>query len=156
MAKMCIICGNESPEGHVIENTSTIEFIRKIKKRLNLASNNELVVCEADLETHAKKRKSFEQKLMLHIAGGSLLLVISIALPLMSSRPIEFVSVFMILLLALFLVGLAMLSYIPPVAKKSAGAEHKSLADVKKEDSHTHKRTTSKKSHAKSHGKKRG
>ncbi|MFH0927758.1 MAG: hypothetical protein V1822_04220, partial [Candidatus Micrarchaeota archaeon] len=122
MAKMCIICGEPADAGQPVEDTQAIKFIRTLKQKLNMAANNELVVCPAHLEEHKKRRKGFERKLALYVAGGIILLLISIVLPIMSSRPVEIVSVLMIALLAVFLAGLAMLSYVPPLAK---GADEK-------------------------------
>lgn len=126
MAKMCIISGQEAPDGYPVEDTRVIQCIRSIKKKFNMVSNNTLVVSKASYDEYKKKRKSFEQKLMLHLAGGAILFILSIALPLLSGK-FEPVSAFMVFLLAVFLVALAMLSYVPPIMhghepKESSGA----------------------------------
>ena len=135
MARMCIMCSEQVEGGEPVENTQVIQIIRAIKKKLNMATNNHLVVCTQHLEDYKKKRSGFERKLILHIAGGAILLLVSIVLPLMSSRPIELTSVFMIFLLALFLVGLAMLSYVPPLLKAGASG---SISGGKSQDAKTH------------------
>jgi len=117
MTKMCIISSEEAPDGYPVEDTQVIKAIRAVKQKLNMASNNKLVVSKSNYELYKKKRKDFEQKLILHVAAGALLLLVSIVFPLFSGRGVEFVSVFMVLLLAAFLVVLAGLSYIPPIKK---------------------------------------
>ncbi|MFH1306202.1 MAG: hypothetical protein ABIH83_00910 [Candidatus Micrarchaeota archaeon] len=118
MADVCIICSKEKFGIHVAD-TKVVRFIRKIKRKFKIATNNKLLVCAECMEEYTKRRKSFERKIILHALGGLLLLLISVFLPIMSGRPIEFVSIFMVLLLAIFLVALALLNYIPSLSTSS-------------------------------------
>ncbi|MFA5108575.1 MAG: hypothetical protein WC492_03540 [Candidatus Micrarchaeia archaeon] len=121
MAQICIVCSKET-HGIPVEDTQVIKAIRAIKQRFAIASNNKLVVCAESMEEYKKRRKSFEGKMLFHSVAGLFLVVVSILLPLFGGR-FEIIGFFMVLLLAIFLVGLALLSYVPPLEKSALAAE---------------------------------
>ncbi len=119
MVKVCIICANETFDGELIQDTQIIKAIRTLKQKLKMASNNQLAVCPAHLEDFVKRRKSFEKKVLFHVGLSALIVFISVLLPLMTSRSIELMSVFLVLILALFLSALSLLSYVPPLQNQA-------------------------------------
>lgn len=116
MAQVCIICGKEAA-GIPVEDTQAIMLIRAVKKKLNIASNNKLVVSYSCLEEYKKRRKSFEGKLVLHTLIAVALVILAIVMPLMAGALPELGSVFLVLLLGIFIVFLAFLNYTPSLAK---------------------------------------
>ena len=119
MIKVCIICANETFDGELIQDTQIIKAIRTLKQKLKMASNNQLAVCPAHFEDFVKRRKSFERKVLFHVGLSVLIVFISVLLPLMTSRPVEPMSVFLVLILALFLSALSLLSYVPPLQNQA-------------------------------------
>lgn len=128
----CIICGNSS-DGALVEDTRTIQTIRAIKMRLNMAQNNTLVVCPSCTETHAKKRKNFEGKLTFNIAIGVGIILLLVVLPPLLGGTFNISSLLFAPLLAILIIALPMLDYVPPLAKGEAGASGKIATPVAKQ-----------------------
>lgn len=80
MVKACYICGLEKEKGYAVKDDAFISLIRSIKKRLGIAKNYSILVCDGCKETYDKKRKNFERTTILYlviafIASGALLLL---------------------------------------------------------------------------------
>lgn len=58
-----------------IREDNIIRAIRRIKKAVGIAKMNELCVCDADLKTHAGRRKSFETSMIFAAAFAGLVLL---------------------------------------------------------------------------------
>ncbi len=119
MASVCIICHQEK-SGEAVADTTVIRAIRAIKRKLNLATNNTLVVCPACRPAHAARRKSYEHKWMMHLLLGLGLVVLAIALPLLTGAGFNLLSILFVLLLAGLVAALALLDYMPPLARSPA------------------------------------
>ena len=128
MAQICIICSKEA-QGIPVEDTQVIKAIRALKQKFGIASNNKLVVCAESMEEYKKRRKSFEGKLLFHSVAALFLVAVSVLLPLFGGR-FEIAGFFMVLLLAIFLVGLALLSYVPPLERGAVAEEQTSQAKM--------------------------
>jgi hypothetical protein len=135
MEKVCIICA-EKKDGIEVEDTAVIKLIRKIKRKLSIAQNNQLVVCYDHLEDYKKKRQDFEKKLILNGLLGAFFFAIAFILPLLSGR-FDISSFIVAALLMAFLLLLSMLVYIPPIKKgyedHLPSQNKKSKTDEKKE-----------------------
>ncbi|MCX6770517.1 MAG: hypothetical protein NTX79_00520 [Candidatus Micrarchaeota archaeon] len=81
MAKVCIICSQEVKQGHAVADDAVIRSIRRAKRYLRIAKNNELVVCENDLEAHRKKRQAYERNLAVYMVVAGIVLVLLVFLP---------------------------------------------------------------------------
>lgn len=119
MAKICMICGKELKEGKAakVKDDAVIKTIRDLKRRLGIAQNNELYVCEKDLVTHEKKRKKFERDMVIVSTVALLIVLILIGLPLLMGRfdigttiSAIFIGLIIVFILALF-------EYTPAVSK---------------------------------------
>ncbi|MFP3950180.1 MAG: hypothetical protein ACLFUZ_03775 [Candidatus Micrarchaeia archaeon] len=115
MARVCIISREEVPkgEGTPIKEDAIIRTIRKIKGKLGILQNNELVVSDEHLEEYRKKREKFEKMAVIHTAVAAILVVILTLGPLLLGAPINLVSIFFALVLGIMIVALSLLSYIP-------------------------------------------
>jgi len=137
MAKVCIICSQEVPRGHAVADDSVIRFIRWAKRSLNIAKNNELVVCEKDLDAHMKKRQGYERNLALYMVIAGIVLVLLVFLPIFTTGFSAY-AVLAGLLFAALLVGMPVITShtpalvgamkaqgIAPTGKKPSGARQK-------------------------------
>ncbi len=123
--KVCILCQKE-----VIDPTTSLKVkddvvittLRRIKSKLNIAKNNELFVCMADIEKYQKKRKSFERNLIICSAVSAIVLLLFIIVSLLSFKfdVLGFFSVFVIIF---FILALPILVYAPAVEVKSNGSK---------------------------------
>ncbi len=115
MARVCIICQKETTGGYPVEDDAVIATIRKIKQKLGVAKNNELVVMEECLPEHKKKRERYEKNLVMHVVIAGIVLVVFIVLPIISAG-FSLPAVLLGLLLAAFIVGLSVFNHWPKVA----------------------------------------
>ena len=115
MAKVCIICGKEAKAGHRVEDDFVILGIRKIKRALSVAKNNELVVMDECMGEYLKKRQKYERTLIMHVILGAFVFLIIALLPIFTSG-FSFYAVVLGAALAAMIVGLAVLSHVPKVA----------------------------------------
>lgn len=106
MAKACIICAKEVPRGKMVQDDWVITAIRAVKRKLGIARNNTLVVCEGCMEEYKKKRSAYEKRLIQHIVIGAVVLIIFILLPLFAGG----FSLWSVLLGLLFAAGVLALS----------------------------------------------
>ncbi len=86
--RICIVCQKDMEGKPVvpIKEDAIIRTIRKVKQSLNMAQNNELCVCEADVPAHEKRRKEFERSLVLFGVLAAVVVVLLVATLLMSGR----------------------------------------------------------------------
>ncbi|MBD3389419.1 hypothetical protein GF415_00495 [Candidatus Micrarchaeota archaeon] len=115
MARMCIISREEVPEGEgtPIKEDAIIRTIRRIKGKLGILQNNQLVVSDEHLEEYRKKREKFEKMAVIHTAVAAILVVILTLGPLLLGAPINLVSIFFALVLGIMIAALSLLSYVP-------------------------------------------
>jgi len=125
MKQVCIICSKEAT-GIAVADTQVIRAIRAIKRKFNMAANNRLLVCHGCMEEYKKRRNSFERKVMLYGAIGIGLIILSVAMPLMGGGQFSITSIFLVILLAIFLLALAFLSYIPALVPSAQVGEENS------------------------------
>ena len=141
MAKVCIICGQEVPKGSPVADDAVIRFIRKAKQSLNIAKNNELVVCANDLEAHKKKRQGYERNLAVYMVIAGIVLVLLVFLPIFTTG-FSLYAVLVGLLFAALLVlmpvitshtpALAGVQAMPADGKKAAGKKAAGKKQMKK------------------------
>lgn len=114
MVEVCIMCHNEG-SGEQVADTLVIRTIRRVKERLKMATNNSLVVCPGCLETHARRLKSYERKMLLHAALAVILIIMVIFVPLLASS-FNPGSILVGLLMGGLIIALPLMDYVPPLA----------------------------------------
>ncbi len=84
--QICIVCQKnvEGKPAVPVKEDFVIRSIRRAKTFLNIAQNNELFVCEDDLEAHRKRRKEFERSLVLFGVLAAIVVIVLLATLLMS------------------------------------------------------------------------
>ena len=124
MARICIVSRKEVPagKGTPIRQDAVLRGIRKIKARLGILQNNELVVSDECLEKYKKKRSKFEKMAVIHTTIAAVLVLILVFGPLLLGAPFNIVSIFFALVLGVMIAALALLSYVPGL---DAGKEAK-------------------------------
>lgn len=107
---ICIICGKEKT-GLLVRIDAMISTLRWLKKKITgRVSSNVPVVCKECFLVYKKKRDSYERKTVIYAVLGIIFIA---ALAVISSNKIGAVSIGLIILL--FLILLAQLSYMPAV-----------------------------------------
>jgi len=119
MAKVCIVCHNEK-NGRSVADDAVIRTIRRVKNSLGIATNNKLVVCDGCMGAHEEKRKKYERELAMHLVLGGLALLLFILLPIFTGG-FSLMSVFLGLVLFLFITALSVLQYSPKLEEQDAG-----------------------------------
>lgn len=117
MGKKCIICQKDlaGESAAKVKEDFIIQWIRKIKQAANIAQNNELYVCEADIKPHAEKRKKFERNAVIGTTIAILFVLIVIGLPLLSGR-FDLVTCFSALVIGVvLLIGVVLFMYTPAI-----------------------------------------
>jgi Ca2+/Na+ antiporter len=150
MARVCIICNKEFPKGgYIVPDDMIIKSIRKIKQTLNMAKNNELMVCEECVPAHRKKRAAFEKNVAMYLVFSAIVFLVLVIVPILSGN-FSFATIIVGLALCIFLVLLSVLgSYspraegLPPEEKVSDKKAEKK--DEKKEESKAEKKEEEKK-----------
>ena len=135
MTKKCIICQNDIVDKNAlrVKEDFVIATIRKIKTVLGVATGNELYVCVKDIETHQKKRKAYEQSIIVFTIIGAVVFVFLIALPILSGR-------FDLMFIAASLFSSGLIIIIPiffkyvPAAEIKVEEAHLKLNKIKKGD----------------------
>jgi len=117
MARMCIVSREEVPkgEGTPIREDGIIRTIRKIKGKLGILQNNELVVSDEKLEEYKKKRSKFEKMAVIHTTIAAVFVILLVVGPLLMGAAFNIVSVFFALVLGVMIVALALLGYVPAI-----------------------------------------
>jgi len=97
MARVCIVSRKEVPagKGTPIKQDAIIGTIRKIKSRLGILQNNELVVSDECLEEYQKKRSKFEKMaVVIHLPLPPSLFCSWCFAPLLFGAPFNPMSIF--------------------------------------------------------------
>lgn len=126
MARVCIICEKEIETGYSVKDSYILHLIKKIKAKLNMLKNNELMVCMNCLETYKKRRKGFEQKILLNLVISILLLFFILLVPLIFNSSFNITSLILLVLVLAILVFLSFLSYIPNIEQKALDQKEES------------------------------
>ena len=131
LAKVCIICSQEVKAGRAVADDAVIRFIRRAKQSLHIAKNNELVVCEQDLEAHRKKRQGYERNLAVYMVIAGVVLVLLVFLPIFTTGFSAYAVLVGLLFAALLVLMPVITSHTPslahaegekpPAGKKAAG-----------------------------------
>ncbi|MEM4194852.1 MAG: hypothetical protein QXY05_00935 [Candidatus Anstonellales archaeon] len=120
MAKVCIICGNEikGKDAYRVKEDIVIESIRKIKKKLNMAKNNELFVCREDYEKYKEKRKQFERNFTFASALAAAILLLLIIVPIFFGSLPSIANILFGIVVGIFLIFMALISYLPALEEE--------------------------------------
>ena len=109
--KVCIMCHqelNSAATGAVrVKEDVVIRAIRSVKKVFRAAQNNELFVCQNDLEKHQEKRKRFEKEMLIISAIAVIIVILLSGLPALAGRfqlSVFMSSIFIAVLVILFAV----------------------------------------------------
>jgi len=108
----CIVCEADKG-GFPITDDAVIASIRAVKKKLNMAKGNTLVVCNSCVEPYKKKRSDFEKALVQYGLLGAFLLLLLVAVPLFIGGNFNFATVATALLLALLIFAFSIFRYYP-------------------------------------------
>lgn len=125
--KACIICLKEVESGTPVEDEPLIIAIRKVKQRFNIAKNNELVVCQNDMEEYLKKRKKYETNIAIYSVIAAIVVGAFIFLPLFLGT-FSLPSIITSIGFALFIIILPIISSYTPALSKKPQAEEKAEA----------------------------
>ena len=113
--KICIVCEKDvahEQDAVKVKEDAIIRTIRSIKQKIGKAKNNELYVCKEDLDKHLKKRKGFEN-LMLMVSVLCGIVIIIFILGILSSGKLDTYAFISIILICLLLLVAALLAYAP-------------------------------------------
>lgn len=114
------MCGEEK-DGLPVKDDAMIGTIRWIKRNITKSEKNyRLVVCKEDFLKYKKRRDSYERKQILYVAIG---IVFLIALAVASRGSIG--AIIVGLVITLFMLLLAQLSYMPAVEMPKAAQTSK-------------------------------
>lgn len=119
--RMCIICQKEVVQGSgalQVKEDPAIRLIRRVKQAAGIARNNDLYVCTADREAHAKRRKDFENNLIFSTVIAGVFVLLLIVLPILSGRLNVLGILGSILLGALLIVVVIFFRYTPAVEEQ--------------------------------------
>ena len=87
-SKVCIFCHQVLTSGKAarVKDDPVINSIRGVKKLFHVSQNNELFVCEKDLQNHAEKRTKFEKDMLLFSGLAVVIFLVLTVLPIFSGR----------------------------------------------------------------------
>lgn len=134
MARICIVSKQEVPPGSgtPIREDAIIRAIRKIKERLGILQNNELVVSDEHLEEYKKKRSKFEKMAVIHVTVAAILIALLTFGPLLFGAPFNVMSILFALILGIMIAGLALLSYVPAIENGEAPSKPRTTNQIVK------------------------
>jgi hypothetical protein len=132
MARVCIICGNEVKSGSAVADDLVIKSIRRAKQALHIAKNNELVVCENDLEAHRKKRQGYERNLAVYVVIAGIVLVLLVIVPFFTSGFSAYSFILGVLLSALLVLLPVVTSHTPALDGTTSSQLQSKPAQVQK------------------------
>ncbi len=117
MARVCIVSREEVPPGTgtPIKQDAIIGTIRKIKAKLGILQNNELVVSDEHLEEYKKKRAKFEKMAVIYTTVAAVLVLLLVFAPLIFGAPFNLMSILFALILGIMVAALALLGYVPGI-----------------------------------------
>lgn len=116
MSKVCIVCEKEiSGTATKVKNDGAIDTIRKVKNMLKIAKNNELYVCEKDLQIYVERRRKFEKDLVAYGILGIAVVVLLVGIPLLGGK-FDIVILIYSIILGTIIFGLgALIKYVPAI-----------------------------------------
>ncbi len=120
--KVCIECQQEvvGKRAVRVKEDNIIGTLRWVKRRLGIAKENELYVCEDHLKKHLEKRKDFEKSMVISAILTSILLLILLVSIAISGR-IELWAIVSTIVLIILLVFLSLVfKYVPNVESTEA------------------------------------
>ncbi len=133
MAKVCIICQKGiSGNAAKVKNDGVIDAIRKIKNALKVAQNNELYVCNADMQAYADRRKKFEKDVVAYGVLALAVVIMLVGLPLLGGKFDIIVLIYSLLLGTIVFVLGAMIKYVPAIEKITVQPTEKIEVPTKK------------------------
>lgn len=115
-SKVCIIC-HDGVTGNAlkVKDDFIINSIRGIKRLFRIAQNNQLFVCNKDINIHKEKRKKFEKELLVISAIVVIIILLLNGLSLLSGR-FQFSMLLSSLFIAMFIILFAIIfKYAPAV-----------------------------------------
>ena len=115
MARVCIICTKETQKGQRVEDDFVIRIIRRAKRSLRIAKNNELVVCESCMEAYRKRRENYEKNLVMHVVLAAVVLIIFAVLPIFTTG-FSLPALLLGIVLGGMIVALSVFSHCPKIA----------------------------------------
>jgi hypothetical protein len=120
--KICIVCQKdmEGKPTAAVKDDAIIRAIRRVKQSLNMAQNNELCVCEADVPAHEKRRREFERSLVLFGVLAAVVVILLVATLVMSGR-FDIVAFLSALLIGLFILLFAIVFKYAPALELGPG-----------------------------------
>jgi len=119
--KVCVDCQQEvvGKKAVRVKEDRTIRMLRSIKRLLRISKENELYVCEADLEKHLERRKSFEKTMLIFAAIAAFIVVLLLVTILFSGR-FEILTIISAILIGVFLFLFSVIfKYVPAVESLS-------------------------------------
>lgn len=114
--KVCIACQKdvEGKKATPIKEDRIIRSIRAIKSFLHMAKNNELYVCEDDLNAQLERRRSFEGTMLLAAILAGIIILLLLFTFVFSGR-FDFFAFFSGIVLSLFVLALPLFKYAPAI-----------------------------------------
>ncbi|MGC9005098.1 MAG: hypothetical protein ACP5JC_00535, partial [Candidatus Micrarchaeia archaeon] len=116
-----------------VKEDIVIEWLRRIKKKFGIAKNNELFVCKDDYDKYKDKRKQFERNFMFASALAAAILLLLIIVPIFFGSLPSLSGIFFGLVVGVFLILMALLSYLPAVEGEKEGVEEKAKKKKRRE-----------------------
>ncbi|MFA6214725.1 MAG: hypothetical protein WC717_05615 [Candidatus Micrarchaeia archaeon] len=120
MARVCIICQEEVIRGRPVADDLVIRSIRRFKEATRTVKNNELVVCEGDLEAHRKKRQAYERNLAVYMVIAGIVLVLLVFLPIFTTGFSAYAVLVGLVFAAMLVVLPVVTSHTPALAQAQA------------------------------------
>lgn len=118
--KVCIVCHEDvsGKKAVKVREDNIIRFIRKIKRFLRIAKNNELYVCEEHIKEHKKRRKAFEKSMLFFGVIAAIIILVFGGLLILSGRfdPGSFIS---LLILGVILISFSVIFKFVPAVESS-------------------------------------
>lgn len=115
--KVCVDCQQDvvGKKAVKVKEDKTIRMLRGLKRFLRIAKENDLYVCEADLEKHLERRKSFEKTMLIFAAIAAFIVVLLFVAILLSGR-FEILTIISAILIGIFLFLFSVIfKYVPAV-----------------------------------------
>jgi len=127
MPKVCIICGNEIKKdaAYRVKEDVVIAWLRRIKRRLGVAKNNELFVCKSDYEKYKEKRQQFERNFTFASALSAVIILLIIIVPILFGSLPSISGIFFGIVVGMFLLLMSLISYLPAVEEEIEVLEEK-------------------------------
>jgi hypothetical protein len=134
MGKKCIVCEKDmsGKKCHRVQEDHIIRTIRGFKQFFRIAANNELVVCEDDMDKHLEKRKSFEKSMIFIGVLSAAVVILLIGAILLSGR-FDVFAILSAFLIGGFIVLFGILFKYAPALEERPGAHGEKKASIPEE-----------------------